>query len=83
MSFTIRRATPEDKSEWLRMRHGLWPEAPLDYLSLDLDSRLAAEDKAIFLASTAEGQSVAFVEAGLHNYAEGCDTSPLGYIEAR
>ena len=82
MSFTIHRATQEDKAEWLRMRHGLWPEAPLDYLRLDLDSRLAAEDKAIFLASTADGQLVAFVEVGLHNYAEGCDTAPVGYIEA-
>jgi aminoglycoside 6'-N-acetyltransferase I len=82
MNFTIRRATPEDKPEWLRMRQGLWPEAPLEYLSLDLDSRLAAEDKAVFLASTPEGQLVAFVETGLHNYAEGCDTSPVGYIEA-
>jgi hypothetical protein len=36
MSFTIRRATYyEDKHEWLRMRHGLWPEAPLDYLASD------------------------------------------------
>ena len=82
MSFTIRRATPEDKPEWLRMRQGLWYDAPLDYLSLDLDARLAAEDKANFFAATADGRLVAFVEVGLHNYAEGCDTSPVGYIEA-
>jgi len=82
MSFTIRRATPEDRSEWLRMRHGLWPEAPLEYLALDVDAKLAADDKAVFLASNADGQLVAFVEVGLHNYAEGCDTSPVGYIEA-
>jgi aminoglycoside 6'-N-acetyltransferase I len=82
MSFTIRRATPEDKPEWLRMRQGLWPDAPLDYLSLDLDPRLDDENKAVFLASTDDGQRVAFVEVGLHNYAEGCDTSPVGYIEA-
>jgi aminoglycoside 6'-N-acetyltransferase I len=82
MSFTIRRAAPEDKPEWLRMRQGLWSDAPVDYLSLDLDTKLADEDKAVFLASTADGQLVAFVEVGLHNYAEGCDTSPVGYIEA-
>lgn len=82
MSFTIRRATSDDRSEWLRMRKELWPEAPLEYLALDVDSRLAAEDKAVFLASTDDGRLVAFVEVGLHNYAEGCDTSPVGYIEA-
>ena len=36
MSFTIRRTTYADKPEWLRMRHGLWPEAPSEYLALDL-----------------------------------------------
>ena len=41
MNFTIRRATYNDKPEWLRMRHGLWPDAPLEYLALDLDELLA------------------------------------------
>jgi aminoglycoside 6'-N-acetyltransferase I len=82
MSFTIRRATYEDKYEWLRMRQCLWPEAPADYLSLDLDELLADEDSAIFVASNEHGQLVAFIEAGLRDYAEGCETSPVGYILA-
>lgn len=82
MSFTIRRATHEDKHEWLRMRQGLWPEAPADYLSLDLDELLADENSAIFVASKEHGQLVAFIEAGLRDYAEGCETSPVGYILA-
>ena len=82
MSFTIRRATYEDKPEWVRMRQGLWPEAPLDYLSLDLDTLLADENSAVFLASNADGRLVAFVEVGLREYAEGCETSPVGYILA-
>jgi aminoglycoside 6'-N-acetyltransferase I len=82
MSFTIRRATHEDKPDWVRMRQGLWPEAPLDYLSLDLDKLLADENSAVFLASNADGKLVAFVEVGLREYAEGCETSPVGYILA-
>ena len=82
MSFTIRRATEDDKSEWLRMRHGLWPDAPLDYLSLDLDDLLADADTAIFVASDEIGNLAAFVEVGLRGYGEGCETSPVGYIEA-
>ena len=81
MSFTVRRATEDDKPEWLRMRHGLWPDAPLDYLSLDLDDLLADADTAIFVASD-EGNLVAFIEVGLRGYGEGCETSPVGYIEA-
>ncbi len=82
MSYSIRRATPEDKPEWLRMRQGLWPEAPLDYLSLDLDDLLNDADAGIFVASDSQGQLIGFVEAGLRDYGEGCETSPVGYIEA-
>lgn len=82
MSFSIRRAAYEDKPEWLRMRHGLWPEAPMDYLALDLDDLLADENTAVFVASSADGQLVGFIEVALRDYAEGCETSPVGYIEA-
>lgn len=82
MSFTIRRATFEDKPEWVRMRQGLWPDAPLNYLSLDLDKLLTDENSAIFLASDRDGKLVAFIEVGLREYAEGCETSPVGYILA-
>ena len=82
MSFTIRRATYQDKQEWVHMRQGLWPEAPLDYLSLDLDRLLSDEKSAVFVASNADGKLIAFIEVGLREYAEGCETSPVGYILA-
>ena len=82
MTYTIRRATHEDKPEWIRMRQGLWPEAPLEYLDFDLDDLLADSDAGIFVASNADGKLVAFIEASLRDYGEGCETSPVGYIEA-
>ena len=82
MSFTIRRAADEDKPEWQRMRHGLWPDAPLEYLDLDLDDLLADEDTAVFLAFNENNQPVGFIEVSLRSFAEGCGTSPVGYIEA-
>jgi aminoglycoside 6'-N-acetyltransferase I len=82
MSFSIRRATFEDKQAWLRMRQGLWPEAPLDYLSLDLDRMLSDERKAVFVTADIDGRLVGFLEATLRDVAEGCETSPVGYIEA-
>ena len=82
MGFIIRRAAHEDKPDWLRMRHGLWPESPLEYLALDLDDLLADDDTAIFMAFNDNAQPVGFIEVGLRTYAEGCETSPVGYIEA-
>jgi aminoglycoside 6'-N-acetyltransferase I len=82
MSFTIRRATQADKSSWLQMRQRLWPEAPIQYLDFDLDDRLADPDYAVFVASGGDENLIAFIEAGLRQYGEGCETSPVGYIEA-
>ena len=82
MSFTIRRATHEDKWGWLQMRQRLWPEAPVEYLDFDMDARLVDPDYAIFVASGVNGQLVALIEAGLRDYGEGCESSPVGYIEA-
>ena len=82
MTFSIRRATLEDKLDWLRMRQGLWPEAPIEYLDYDLDDNLEDPDYAVFVASLEDGKLVAFIEAGLRRYAEGCESTPVGYIEA-
>ena len=82
MSYQIRRATADDKPEWLRMRKGLWPDAPIDYLDYDLDDILADPEKAVFVASHVDGSLVAFIEANLRDYAESCETSPVGYIDA-
>ena len=82
MSFMIRRAIDEDKSGWLRLRQRLWPDAPIEYLNFDLEKRLADPDYAIFVASRGDEDLVAFIETGLRAYGEGCETSPVGYIEA-
>ena len=82
MSFTIRRATYDDKSSWLGLRQRLWPDAPIEYLDFDLDKRLSDTDYAVFVASREDESLIAFIEAGLRDYGEGCETSPVGYIEA-
>lgn len=82
MSFSLRHATYEDKQDWLRMRQALWRDAPLEYLALDMDKRLADPDYAVFVAADADGRLVAFIETGLRYHCEECETSPVGYIEA-
>lgn len=83
MSFTIRRATDHDKPDWLRMRQRLWPDAPQEYLSFDLDRHLADPNYVVFVAAGGDGGNlIAFIEAGLRDHGEGCETSPVGYIEA-
>jgi len=81
MDISIRRATREDKAEWLRMRKGVWPEAPDDYLDYDMDDVLSSDKDAVFFALI-EGAPVGMIEAHLRESAEGCFSSPVGYIEA-
>ena len=71
-----------DKSEWLRMRTALWPESPEDHEPeivefFTQESPIAA----IFVADRPDGRLAGFVECGSRAYAEGCLSSPVGYIE--
>jgi aminoglycoside 6'-N-acetyltransferase I len=82
MSYTVRRAVPADMDAWVHMRKELWPDAPLDYLYRDVDGLLANPDAAIFVASDSQRRLIGFVEVRLRDYAEACETSPVGYLEA-
>jgi aminoglycoside 6'-N-acetyltransferase I len=78
---TIRRAANEDRPEWLRMRLALWPEHAPDGHRADIDKILADPMRPAFVADRANGRLGGFLEAGTRVYAEGCESSPVGYIE--
>ncbi len=80
MESVIRRVTYEDKNEWFRMRKGIWPEAPDEYLDFDMDDILASDIDAVFFAFV-DDKPVGMIEARIRDYGEGCETSPVGYIE--
>ncbi len=80
MNIEIRRVTHQEKESWFYMRKGIWPEAPDEYLGYDLDEILASEKDAVFMAFV-DGQPAGMIEARLREYGEGCESSPVGYIE--
>jgi len=80
MEITIRRVIWDDREEWFRMRKGIWPEAPDGYLYSDMDRILASATEAVFMAF-ADDRPIGMIEVRLRDYAEGCDASPVGYIE--
>lgn len=81
MEIQIRRITQADKAEWLRMRKGVWPEAPDEYLDYDMDDVLSSGKYVVFFALV-DGVPVGMIEARLRESAEGCFSTPVGYIEA-
>lgn len=81
MDIIIRRASAEDKPDWLRMRLLLWPYATAEGFEPQLDPILADPNQAAFIASLPDGRRVGFLEVGIRTYGEGCETSPVGYAE--
>jgi aminoglycoside 6'-N-acetyltransferase I len=73
----VRRYQPVDRQAYQALRKKLWP----DCTDADNDSWFAREDATSFLAFRADGSMCGFVEVGSRPYAEGCDSSPVGYIE--
>lgn len=78
---TIRLATPTDKPEWLHMRLLLWPFGTPEGFSADMEGLLADPLTPVFVIARPDGSLGGFLEAGTRKYAEGSETSPVGYIE--
>jgi len=64
------------------MRTALWPESPTDH-PVEIDHFFAnpRSDLATFVIENDAGTVCGFLEAGTRDYAEGCLSSPVGYIE--
>ena len=79
---TIRRLRPADLPEWLRMRLALWPQHTRAEFIHEMSALLAApEETPVFVAERHNAGLGGFLEGGTRKYADGCDTSPVGYIE--
>jgi aminoglycoside 6'-N-acetyltransferase I len=78
----IRHAVHSDRTEWLRMRSALWPDCPLeDHHSETQDQLNDPARYAVFVVERDVNKLGGFLEASLRDYADGCRTSPVGYIE--
>lgn len=73
----IREYRPSDRHAYQQLREKLWP----DCSDSDNDSWFAREDATTFVAEREDGSLCGFVEVGSRPYAEGCESSPVGYIE--
>ena len=63
------------------MRNELWPHIGLDAMDDDMDGWLARPDVVVLVAERPEGGLCGFAEVGTRDYGEGCETSPVAYLE--
>jgi len=80
-SLIVRPVRPPDAAAWLRMRQDLWPDqsGAHDADIREFFSGSCAADEV--LVAEHNGALSGFVELSLRAYAEGCETSPVAYLE--
>lgn len=78
----VRPLEAKDRAEWLRMRLLLWPDSSPsevdDFFGVTLKDPTVT---AVLVADRGGGRLGGFVEIGVRGYAEGCDSSPVSFIE--
>lgn len=75
----IRQATRQDAGAAAALALQLWPENDLPALTAEMEEII--QDGAIFLAEE-DGVAIGFAQCQLrHDYVEGTETSPVGYLE--
>jgi len=77
----IREYRPADLPEWLRMRRALWPEIAEGDEESDAAAWLAWPNAVVLVAVRPGGGLAGFAELATRPYAEGCDTTPVAYLE--
>ena len=75
----VREVRPDDKAAWRDMRAALYGEDPS--LLGEVEGHFAGDPMIARAFIAEDGQPLGFVELSLRNYAEGCSTSPVPYVE--
>ncbi len=81
VKLTIREATERDLEQWMGLRQRLWPDCPPDDQDFEVRSILSASNGAALLAFDGTGEAIGLVELSVRNYAEGCLSTRVGYVE--
>lgn len=74
---TIHLLEPNQAQRYLPLRMELWPDAD----SLEEITQLLEDSETEIFVAENDGELVGFVEASLRKYADGCESSPVGYLE--
>jgi aminoglycoside 6'-N-acetyltransferase I len=81
----IRPVKRSDREEWSRMRASLYsipdPQEIDDWFDAAESGGTALVGVAVIVADRGDGSLAGFAEIGSRAYAEGCETTPVAYLE--
>ena len=81
----IRPVKPQDADRWLALRCELWQDGTAaehqEEIELFFAGRFPRKPWLVLVAETESGEIVGLAEVGIREYAEGCRTTPVAYLE--
>jgi aminoglycoside 6'-N-acetyltransferase I len=78
----IRAPRADEHAAWRHLRSCLWPDSSEEDLAREAAEILAESRRnAVLVAVTGNGDLAGFIEISIRDWAEGCHTRPVGYIE--
>src|SRR5215467_3211592 len=77
----VRPYRADDFPTWARLRQELWPEVDENESRRDLQMFLSAPERYEILVGESDGVVVGIIELSIRNYAEGCASDAVGYLE--
>ncbi len=78
----IRPVRAGEEAAWLEMRVRLWPDSTREQLAREQSDLLAgAATNAVLVAVDEAGRLAGLAEVSLREWAEGCESHPVGYLE--
>jgi aminoglycoside 6'-N-acetyltransferase I len=63
------------------MRTALWDDCPAEQQVQEMEEILGSDSEEVFFAVRSDSGLCGFLEAALRSRADGCDSTPVGYIE--
>jgi aminoglycoside 6'-N-acetyltransferase I len=77
-----RPVRPEETEAWLVMRMALWSETDEPQHRKEMAMMLSDEERSdVLVCQDPHGELFGFAEVSLRAWAEGCESSPVGYLE--
>ena len=77
----IRSLDRADIGEWVDLRAALWPDQSRAELESEGRAAIAAASPLVVFVADDDGLLAGFIEISLRSHAEGCDGSPVPYVE--
>lgn len=79
---SIRHLKQNEHEQWLKMRIKLWPETDEKQHRKEMAMMHINSDRfAVIICEKEQGHLIGFSEVSLREWAEGCLSSPVGYLE--